>query len=173
MILLAAFDLLLERLTGQEDLVVGAAIANRERVEIEGLIGCFVNTLALRADLSARPSLGGLLRQVRETSLAAYAHQDLPFEKLVEALAAERDPGTTPLFQVLMVLQNAWSAGGALDRTAGGAPDRTAGSALDRTAGGARIVSRAAFRRAGQPPPARRRWPCGPASSRSARPSST
>jgi len=122
MILLAAFDLLLERLTGQEDLVVGAAIANRERVEIEGLIGCFVNTLALRADLSARPSLGELLRQVRETSLAAYAHQDLPFEKLVEALAAERDPGTTPLFQVLIVLQNAWTAGGALGGVAGGVP---------------------------------------------------
>ncbi|HXO41006.1 MAG TPA: amino acid adenylation domain-containing protein, partial [Thermoanaerobaculia bacterium] len=127
MILLAAFDLLLERLTGQEDLVVGAAIANRERVEIEGLIGCFVNTLALRADLSSRPSLGELLRQVRETSLAAYAHQDLPFEKLVEALAAERDPGTTPLFQVLMVLQNAWSASGAPDRTAGDAPESVAG----------------------------------------------
>ncbi|HEY6320596.1 MAG TPA: amino acid adenylation domain-containing protein, partial [Thermoanaerobaculia bacterium] len=122
MILLAAFDLLLERLTGQEDLVVGAAIANRERVEIEGLIGCFVNTLALRADLSARPSLGELLRQVRETSLAAYAHQDLPFEKLVEALAVERDPGTTPLFQVLLVLQNAWAAGGAPDSVAGGVP---------------------------------------------------
>jgi amino acid adenylation domain-containing protein len=137
MILLAAFDLLLERLTGQEDLVVGAAIANRERVEIEGLIGCFVNTLALRTDLSSRPSLGELLRQVRETSLAAYAHQDLPFEKLVEALAAERDPGTTPLFQVLMVLQNAWSAGGAPDRFAGGAPDRFAGGAPDTVAGGA------------------------------------
>ena len=113
MVLLATLDLLLQRSTGQQDLVVGAAIANRERLEIEGLIGCFVNTLALRADLSGRPSLDELLRQVRETSLAAYAHQDLPFEKLVEALAAERDPGTTPVFQVLLVLQNTWAGAGA------------------------------------------------------------
>ncbi|HZF13303.1 MAG TPA: amino acid adenylation domain-containing protein, partial [Thermoanaerobaculia bacterium] len=107
MVLLATFDVLLYRHTGQEDLVVGSPIANRERLEIEGLIGCFVNVLALRADLAGRPSFGALLERVRQVSLAAYAHQDLPFEKLVETLAPRRDLATPPLFQVLLVLQNA------------------------------------------------------------------
>ncbi len=106
MTLLAAFDVLLYRVTGQEDLVVGSPIANREHLEIEPLIGCFINTLALRADLSGRPAFDSLLAKVREASLAAYAHQDLPFEKLVDALALRRDLGTTPLFQVMLVLQN-------------------------------------------------------------------
>jgi amino acid adenylation domain-containing protein len=109
MVLLAALDALLYRITGQQDLVVGSPIANRERLELEGLIGCFVNTLALRADLGGRRIFGDLLQQVRETCLAAYAHQDLPFEKLVEHLAAPRDVGTTPLFQVLLAVQNAWA----------------------------------------------------------------
>ncbi len=110
MVLLAAFDVLLGRYTGQQDLVVGTPIANRDRLDVEGLIGCFVNTLALRADLAGRPRLHGLLLQVRQTCLAAYANQDLPFEKLVEALAPRRDLGTTPLFQVMLVLQSATAA---------------------------------------------------------------
>jgi amino acid adenylation domain-containing protein len=110
MVLLAAFDVLLGRYTGQQDLVVGTPIANRERLDIEGLIGCFVNTLALRADLAGRPSFHGHLLRVRQTCLAAYANQDLPFEKLVEALAPRRDLGTTPLFQVMLVLQSATTA---------------------------------------------------------------
>jgi amino acid adenylation domain-containing protein len=107
MVLLAAFDVLLSRATGQEDLVLGTPIANRNQTEIEGLIGFFVNTLALRADLSGDPTFTGLMAQVRETTLGAYAHQDLPFEKLVEELKPERDPSYTPIFQTLFVLQNA------------------------------------------------------------------
>ncbi len=107
MVLLAAFDTLLARLSGQRDLVVGSPIANRNRLEIEPLIGCFVNTLALRADLSADPAFGDLVGQIREVTLGAYAHQDLPFERLVEELLPARDPGRTPLFQVVFALQNA------------------------------------------------------------------
>jgi hypothetical protein len=106
MTLLAAFTTLLYRYTGQEDILVGSPIANRNSVELEGLIGCFVNTLALRTDLSGNPSFQELLRRVREVTLEAYAHQDLPFEKLVEALQPERDLNRHPLFQVMFVLQN-------------------------------------------------------------------
>ncbi|HVR96498.1 MAG TPA: amino acid adenylation domain-containing protein, partial [Thermoanaerobaculia bacterium] len=106
MTLLAAFDALLHRWTGESDLVVGTPSANRNREEIEGLIGFFVNSLVLRADLSGAPSFRDLLAQVRETTLAAYAHQDLPFEKLVSELRPERDLSHTPVFQVLFQLQN-------------------------------------------------------------------
>ncbi|MBV8199966.1 MAG: AMP-binding protein, partial [Acidobacteria bacterium] len=116
MSLLAAFAALLHRLTGAPDLVVGTPVANRERLELEGLIGCFVNTLALRADLSGRPSFRDLLGRVRQACLAAYAHQDLPFEQLVEALAPRRDLATTPLFQAMLALQSA--AGGGRHETA-------------------------------------------------------
>jgi amino acid adenylation domain-containing protein len=107
MTLLAAFDTLLYRYTGQSDILVGTPIANRNHSEIEGLIGFFVNALVMRTDLSENPSFAELLTRVRETALGAYTHQDLPFEMLVEALQPERDLSHTPLFQVAFVLQNA------------------------------------------------------------------
>ncbi|MFB2896611.1 amino acid adenylation domain-containing protein, partial [Aerosakkonemataceae cyanobacterium BLCC-F50] len=107
MTLLAAFDTLLYRYTGQSDILVGTPIANRNHSEIEGLIGFFVNALVMRTDLSENPSFAELLTRVRETALGAYSHQDLPFEMLVEALQPERDLSHTPLFQVAFVLQNA------------------------------------------------------------------
>jgi hypothetical protein len=110
MTLLAAFQVLLARYSGQEDIAVGTPIANRNRTEIEGLIGFFVNTLVMRADLSGDPSFTELLAQVRETALGSYAHQDLPFERLVEELRPERDLSRTPLFQVMFAFQNAPAA---------------------------------------------------------------
>ncbi len=106
MAFLAIFKILLHRYTSQDDLVVGTPIANRNRLEIEGLIGFFVNTLVMRTDLSGDPSFHELSRRVREVCLAAYAHQDLPFERLVEELHLERSLGRNPLFQVMFVLQN-------------------------------------------------------------------
>jgi amino acid adenylation domain-containing protein/non-ribosomal peptide synthase protein (TIGR01720 family) len=107
MTLLAAYNTLLYRYTGQTDILVGTPIANRDRTEIEGLIGFFVNTLVMRTDLSLNPSFNELLPRIREMALSAYAHQDLPFEMLVEALQPERDLSYTPLFQVMFVLNNA------------------------------------------------------------------
>ena len=106
MTLLAAFSALLERYTRQEDLTVGTPIAGRTRAETEALIGLFVNTLALRVDLSGGPSFLELLGRVRETALAAYAHQELPFERLVEELSPERDLSRPPLVQALLAVQN-------------------------------------------------------------------
>jgi amino acid adenylation domain-containing protein len=106
MTLLAAFKIFLHRYTGQDDLAVGTPIANRNRLEIDGLIGFFVNTLVLRTDLAGNPSFRELLRRVREVCLAAYARQDLPFERLVEELRLERDMSRNPLFQVMFVLEN-------------------------------------------------------------------
>ncbi|HEY9834009.1 MAG TPA: amino acid adenylation domain-containing protein, partial [Stenomitos sp.] len=107
MTLLAAFQTLLYRYTQQEDIVVGSPIANRNRSEIEGLIGFFVNTLVLRTDLSGNPTFQELLGRVREVTLGAYAHQDLPFEKLVEELHPQRALSRHPLFQVVFGFENA------------------------------------------------------------------
>jgi amino acid adenylation domain-containing protein len=107
MTLLAAFAALLSRYSGQEDIVVGSPIANRNRAEIESLIGFFVNTLVMRTKLPDNPSFEEVLKQVRQLALEAYAHQDVPFEQLVEALQPERNLSHTPLFQVMFVLQNA------------------------------------------------------------------
>ncbi|MCP4661299.1 MAG: amino acid adenylation domain-containing protein, partial [bacterium] len=107
MTLLAGFKALLARYTGQDDPAVGSPIAGRSRREIEELIGFFVNTLVLRTDLSGNPSFQELLERVRRTALDAYAHQHIPFERLVEELEPERDLSSTPLFQVMIALQNA------------------------------------------------------------------
>ncbi len=107
MTLLAAFQVLLYRYSGQEDLAVGSPIAGRNRSQLEGLIGFFVNTLVLRTDASGDPSFLELLARVRECALDAYAHQELPFEKLVQELRPQRDPSRNPLTQVMFALQNA------------------------------------------------------------------
>ncbi|MBN8226492.1 amino acid adenylation domain-containing protein [Corallococcus macrosporus] len=106
-VLLAGFQVLLSRYSGQQDVVVGTSVAGRGRVELEGLIGLFTNYLAFRSDLSGQPSFRGLLARVKETTLEAYAHQDVPFEKLVDALKPERQLSVNPLFQVALTLQNA------------------------------------------------------------------
>ena len=107
MTLLAAFKVLLYRYTGQSDIVVGSPIAGRNRSELESLMGLFLNVLALRSNLAHNPTFMELLHQVREVALAAYAYQDLPFEKLVEELHLERDLTRNPVYQVMFVLQNA------------------------------------------------------------------
>ena len=107
MTLLAAFQTLLYRYTGQEDIAIGSPIANRHRSEVEGLIGFFVNSLVMRSDLSGNPPFRELLERVRDVALDAYMHQDIPFEKLVEELDPDRDLGRNPLFQVAFALQNA------------------------------------------------------------------
>ncbi len=106
MTLLAAFQTLLYRYSSQEDIVVGTDMANRNRAETENVIGFFVNMLVLRTDLSGNPTFRELLARVRDVSLGAYAHQDLPFDRLVDELEAERDPSRNPLFQAVFVLQN-------------------------------------------------------------------
>jgi amino acid adenylation domain-containing protein len=106
MTLLAAFKVLLYRHSGQRDILTAIGIANRTRTETEGLIGCFVNTLPVRARFTGEPSFRELLSQVRESALGAYAHQDLPFDRLIDALKIERDPSRNPLVQVGFVLQN-------------------------------------------------------------------
>ncbi|MDC9594347.1 non-ribosomal peptide synthetase, partial [Xenorhabdus sp. IM139775] len=106
MTLLSAWSLVLSRLSGQEEVVIGTPIAGRQHHEQEGLIGFFVNTLALRVTLDDSTTVAGLLNQVRERALAAYAHQDLPFEQVVEALQPERSLSHSPIFQVMLALNN-------------------------------------------------------------------
>jgi amino acid adenylation domain-containing protein len=106
MTLLAGFQALLGRYSGQDDLVVSTGTGSRGRVEAESLIGCFINILLLRADLASPASFGELLDRTRESTLGAFAHQDLPFELLVDALQVERDPSTVPLTQVMLVFLN-------------------------------------------------------------------
>ncbi len=107
MVLLAGYGSLLARYSGEQDLIIGSPIANRNHIDLEGIIGCFVNTLALRIDLSGKPNTWELLARVRETVLEAYELQDMPFENIVDALDVERSMAHNPLFQVMLVLQNA------------------------------------------------------------------
>ncbi|HEU5132884.1 MAG TPA: condensation domain-containing protein, partial [Pyrinomonadaceae bacterium] len=107
MTLLACFDTLLHYYSGQRDIVVGTDVANRNRGETESLIGFFVNELVMRTDLAGNPTFNELLGRVREMTLGAYSHQDMPFDRLVDALKIERSPAYHPLFQVCFVFQNA------------------------------------------------------------------
>ena len=124
MTLLAAFRVLLARYSGQGHVGIGTLIANRRRREAERLIGFFANTLVLRTDASDDPSFRELIGRERETALDAYAHQDLPFEKLVEELSPRRDLSRTPLFQVMFILQNAPGDRGRDGAPAAGPRDR-------------------------------------------------
>lgn len=106
MVLLAAFSLLLARYSGQRDIVIGSPFAGRGQPELEGLVGCFVNMLVMRTDMSGDPSFRDLLQRAKETTLSAYEHQDVPFERVVEALQPHRDLSRQPLFQVALILLN-------------------------------------------------------------------
>src|SRR5438552_12071419 len=106
MTLLAAFQTLLHRYSAQDDIVVGTPIAGRTRVEVEGLIGFFVNMLVLRTDASGDPTFRELLKRAKKVALGSYTHKDIPFDKVVEELHPRRDPSRNPLFQVLFALQN-------------------------------------------------------------------
>ena len=106
MTLLAAFKVLLYRYSGQEDISVGSPIAGRTQQEVEGLVGFFVNTVALRSHVKADVSFNQLLDQIKQMTLGAYDHQEAPFEKVVELVVKERDMSRSPLFQVMFVLQN-------------------------------------------------------------------
>ena len=119
---LAGFEALLARCTGATDIVLGTPVANRHHVEIEGIVGFFANTLVLRTSLDGDPSFRELLRRVREVSLGAYAHQDMPFEKLVEDLKPDRKLGQNPLFQISFVFQATQTGGGGFDFVTVGSP---------------------------------------------------
>jgi non-ribosomal peptide synthetase component F len=112
MVLTAAFHLLLGWYAGQEDVVTGTDVANRNWKEVEGMIGFFVNQLVLRTDLRGDPAFSELLERVRTDTLGAYAHQDVPFEKVVDELAPTRIDDQLPLFNVKMIMQNRSYPGG-------------------------------------------------------------
>jgi len=114
MVLFAAWLVVLKKLTGRDDLVVGTDVANRNREETEGIVGFFINQLALRVDLSGDPSFAELVARVRKVALSAYAHQDVPFDALVDTLSLDRSLAHTPLFQVKLFLENASRPGGAM-----------------------------------------------------------
>jgi non-ribosomal peptide synthetase component F len=111
MTLLSGWSILLARMSGQDDVVIGTPVANRQRTEVEALIGFFVNTLALRVQLGEDPSVAQLLDQVKASTVAAYSHQDLPFEQVVEALRPPRSMSYSPLFQVMLSLNNVPTGG--------------------------------------------------------------
>ncbi|MCX4388038.1 amino acid adenylation domain-containing protein [Micromonospora peucetia] len=111
MVLLAAFQILLARYTGQTDLAVGTPAAGRDRLEVHGLVGLFLNTLVLRTDLSGEPTFVEVLARVREAVLDAQSHQDVPFERIVDALSPERDLSRNPLFQTMFLFQEGGSTG--------------------------------------------------------------
>lgn len=115
MTMLAAFETLLYRISGESDIVIGSPITNRDRLELQGLIGFFTNTIALRTRLDGNPTFRETMRRARETALGAYAHQDLPFEKVVEAVQPKRDPSYNPIFQVNFRAQATERPGPALD----------------------------------------------------------
>lgn len=106
MTLLSGWAALMSRLSGQDDVVIGSPVAGRTRTEVEGLIGMFVNSLALRVDLADNPDTAGLLAQVKTSALQGQSHQDLPFEQVVEAVAPVRSLTHSPVFQVMFALQN-------------------------------------------------------------------
>ncbi|MFP2912519.1 condensation domain-containing protein [Pyxidicoccus sp. 3LFB2] len=106
MVLMAAWQSLMHAYSGQEDFAVGTPVAGRNRPEVEPLIGCFINSIALRADLSGDPTFRELLGRVRRSALGGFAHQEVPFEKLVDALHVARDLSHTPIFQTMLVLHN-------------------------------------------------------------------
>jgi len=106
MLVLSAFNVLLHRYSGQDDIIVGSVVANRDRLELQGMIGFIMNTIALRSDLSENPSFKDLLQNVRTMTLEAYAHQDMPFDLLLEHIAMERESGRSPLFNVMYIHQN-------------------------------------------------------------------
>jgi amino acid adenylation domain-containing protein len=151
MALLAGWQALLARWSGADDVVVGTPVAGRGRTEVEGLIGFFVNTLVLRARVPGDETFGGLLGRVREEVLGGFAHQELPFERLVEALAPEREPAHTPVFQVMFALQTAdpggLSLGGArVEPFGGGAAAAKFDLALELADAGGRLSGSIVFR---------------------------